>query len=204
MNGIIQWFEQLPPALIYLFVSAGAAIENIIPPVPADTFVLLGAFLSASGRASPWGVFFATWIGNVASATFVYFVARKRGPGFFRTRVGHWLLHPRQLDEIGRFYGRWGTPAILISRFLPAFRAVVPVFAGVTHVPWLRLVVPAAVASAAWYGFLVYIGAKAGQNWEQIVRFFERFSDWLLVVALVLLIAVGAWWWKSRRAHRHS
>ena len=204
MNGVLQWLEQLPPALVYLLIAAGAAIENIIPPIPADTFVLLGAFLSASGRASTWGVFFATWIANVASAAFVYFLARRHGPGFFRTRIGHWLLHPKQLDDIGRFYRRWGTPAILVSRFLPAFRAVVPVFAGVANVTWPRLVVPAAIASAAWYGLLVYIGASAGRNWDQIVSFFERFNDVLLVVAALLLVAVGAWWWKSRRAHRHS
>lgn len=204
MNGALQWLEQLPPALVYLFIAAGAAIENIIPPIPADTFVLLGAFLSASGRANTWGVFLATWIANVASATAVYFIARKHGPGFFRTRVGHWLLHPKQLEEISRFYDRWGTPAILVSRFLPAFRAVVPVFAGVANVTWPRLVLPAAVASAAWYGLLVYIGASAGRNWDQILRFFERFSNALLIAAIVLLIAVGVWWQRSRRAHRRS
>lgn len=203
MNGILQWLEQLPPVLVYLFIAIGAAIENIIPPVPADTFVLLGAFLSASGRASTWGVFLATWLANVGSATLVYFLARKHGRSFFRTRVGHFLLHPKQLEEIGKFYDRWGTPAILISRFLPAFRAVVPVFAGVTHVSWPRLVIPAAIASAAWYGMLVYIGASASRNWEEIVAFFQRFSNVLLGVAVVLIAAVGVWWWKSRRAHRH-
>ena len=46
-------------------IGAGAGIENIIPPVPADTFVLLGAFLSVSGRADPVIVFVATWVCNV-------------------------------------------------------------------------------------------------------------------------------------------
>jgi membrane protein DedA with SNARE-associated domain len=49
-----------------------------------------------------------------------------------------------------------------VSRFLPAFRALVPVFAGVTRVPLRRVLLPLALASALWYGALVYLGAMAG------------------------------------------
>jgi membrane protein DedA with SNARE-associated domain len=191
----------LPPALIYVTIGAGAAVENVIPPVPADTFVLLGAFLAESGRADPLLVFLVTWICNVVSAVLVYRLAHRYGRGFFTTRAGHWLLRPKQLETIGVFYERWGTPAIFVSRFLPAFRALVPVFAGVTHVPLHRVLPPLAVASAVWYGTLVYIGAAASRNWDAIMRFFAQFSSVLLAVAAVLIVLVAAWWVRSRREH---
>lgn len=189
----------LPPQLIYLTIGAGAAVENIIPPVPADTFVLLGAFLAESGRADPLLVFLVTWIFNVVSAVAVYRLAHRYGHGFFTTRAGHWLLRPKQLETIGVFYTRWGTPAIFVSRFLPAFRALVPVFAGVTHVPLSRVLPPLAIASGLWYGALVYLGAMASRNWDAIMRFFGQFSTGLLVVASVLIVLVAAWWIRSRR-----
>ena len=191
----------LPPALIYVAIGAGAAIENVIPPVPADTFVLLGAFLAESGRADPLLVFLVTWICNVATAVLVYRLAHRYGRGFFTTRAGHWLLRPKQLETIGIFYERWGTPAIFVSRFLPAFRALVPVFAGVTHVPLRRVLPPLAVASAVWYGTLVYIGAAASRNWNAIMSFFAQFSTALMAVAAVLIVLVAAWWVRSRREH---
>ena len=189
----------LPPQLIYLVIGAGAAVENIIPPVPADTFVLLGAFLAESGRADPLLVFLVTWVCNVASAVLVYRLAHRYGRGFFTTRAGHWLLRPKQLETIGVFYARWGTPAIFVSRFLPAFRALVPVFAGVTHVPLSRVLPPLAIASGLWYGALVYLGAMASRNWDAIMSFFGQFSTGLLVVASVLIVLVSAWWVRSRR-----
>lgn len=182
-------------------IGAGAGIENIIPPVPADTFVLLGAFLSVSGRADPVIVFVATWVCNVATAVVVYRLAHRYGRGFFSTRVGHWLLRPKQLQTVEGFYRKWGTPAIFVSRFLPAFRALVPVFAGVTHVPLSRVLPPLALASALWYGFLVYIGALAGRNWRAILAFFAQFSTGLLAVAAILIVIVAAWWVRSRREH---
>jgi hypothetical protein len=53
IDAVLEWLADLPPVLIYLVIGIGAAVENVFPPVPADTFVLLGAFLAASGRAEP-------------------------------------------------------------------------------------------------------------------------------------------------------
>jgi membrane protein DedA with SNARE-associated domain len=201
ISDLLRALTELPAWLIYLVLGVGAAIENFIPPVPADTFVLLGAFLSAGGKANLILVFLVTWILNVSAAITVYHLAGKYGQGFFQTRAGHWLLHPKQLEQIARFYASYGTPAILVSRFLPMFRAAVPVFAGVTHVPLMRVVPPMAIASACWYGALIYLGSAASRNWEEIMRFFGRFSAALLVIAGVLLAAFLYWWWRTRRNH---
>jgi membrane protein DedA with SNARE-associated domain len=197
---VLHWLAALPPVLIYLTIAIGAAVENVVPPVPADTFVLLGAFLAASGRADPVLVFLFTWVANVASAVGVYAVAHRYGQAFFATPAGHWLLKPRQMQQVGRFYERWGTPAIFLSRFLPAFRALVPVFAGVTHVPLRRVILPLAAASGLWYGALVYLGALAGRNWAAIVSFFQRASGAMLVLALVIGVLVALWWWRTRHS----
>src|SRR5688500_1116834 len=180
LPDFLQSIAALPPWLMYVVIGVGAAVENVIPPVPADTFVLLGAFLAAHGQANPWVVFLVTWVSNVASAIAVYAVAWRYGSRFFQTRIGTFLLQPHQLEKVGGFYQRFGTPAIFVSRFLPAFRAVVPVFAGISKVPSVPLVVPLMIASGLWYGALVYIGAAAGRNWSDIMRFFDRFSTILV------------------------
>jgi len=198
MGSLLQQLVSLPPLLIYLVLAAGAAVENVFPPVPADSFVLLGAFLAAAGRANPWLVLLSTWLANVATALGVYALAFHFGAAFFGTRAGRFLLHPRQLEQIGGFYRRWGTTAIFGSRFLPGFRAMVPVFAGVTRVsPW-RVLPPLALASALWYGALVYLGTLAGHNWRVIIAFFERASLVLGIIAGVLALALAAWWIRSR------
>jgi membrane protein DedA with SNARE-associated domain len=196
---VIHALAELSPALVYLVIATGAALENVFPPLPADTFVLLGALLAAAGRADPIHVFLWTWAANVGGAATVYALARRHGNRVFATPAGRWLLHPRQLEQVGHFYRRWGWPAIFLSRFLPGLRAVVPVFAGVAHVPAFRVLAPVAVASAIWYGFVVYVGAFAGQNLDAILALLERIGDVLLVVALIVIGAIVYWWWSSRR-----
>lgn len=204
IESLIRKLMQLPIWIVYVVIGAGAGVENFIPPIPADTFVLLGAFLAAGGRGSPWLVFLITWTCNVVSAAIVYFLAYHYGRKFFAMPVGHWLINKRQMDQIGRFYNKWGVPAIFMSRFFPAFRAMVPVFAGVTQVSFFKVFVPLAAASALWYGIVVYVGATAGENWEAIMSFFSRFSTVLLIIAAVLLVAFGVWWWRTRRHAEHD
>jgi membrane protein DedA with SNARE-associated domain len=161
--------------------------------------VLLGAFVSAEGKASPWAVFAVTWLCNVGAAIGVYYIARRYGERFFNTRVGKFLLNEKQMQQIGRFYDKWGMVAIFFSRFLPAFRAMVPVFAGVTRKPAIKVIPPLALASALWYGALVYVGARAGRSFDEIVAFFDRASNYLLIAAAVLGAAFLFWWFRSRR-----
>ncbi len=183
-------------------MGAGAAAENLVPPLPADTFVLFGAFLAANGRARPVIVWLVTWLPNVASAMIVYALARRYGRAFFATRMGRLLLHPRQLDRVHRFYDSWGALAIFVSRFLPGFRAVVPLFAGVSHVGAIRTGIPIFLASGLWYGFLVWLGYRAGLEWSVIEDLFSRYSRWLTIAAAPLAVLVVLWWWHTRRRRR--
>ncbi len=202
LNQILQILADLPPLLTYVVLGIGAALENVVPPIPADTFVILGGFLAAHGRAEPFIVFIATWGANLASALAVYAAGTRYGPRFFRGRWGRRLLEPNQLERLGAFYARWGHWAIFLTRFLPGFRAIVPVFAGVTHQRFLPVALPLAAASAIWYGFLTWLGVEAGQNIETIVGWVADLNRVLLGLALILAAGVLYWWARSRGADR--
>lgn len=167
--------------------------------MPADTFVLLGAFISVSGRADPWAVFFAVWVPNVTAALLVYALSRRFGPSFLGSPFGRWLLRPRHLEDIGRFYDRWGVPAIFVGRFVPAFRAVVPAFAGISGVSLWRVLLPVAASSAIWYGTLVLLGATAGRDVDAIVATFAQMGGVLVWIASICFVLVLVWWVRTRR-----
>ena len=98
VDGLLVWLRDVPPFLLYAVLGVGAAVENLVPLIPADTFVLLGGFLAARGSASEGVVFLVTWTSNVLSALAVYTAAYLYGESFFNTRIGRYLLDP----EAGR------------------------------------------------------------------------------------------------------
>jgi len=129
----------------------------------------------------------------------VYGLGHRLGRPFFRTRLGRRLLSRRQLHRLRRFYDLWGMPAIFLSRFLPGLRAVVPVFAGITHQRFLPVLLPIATASAIWYGTLVWLGTVAGRNLDRIVALVGDANRLLLLLSLFVTTALAVWWIRTRR-----
>lgn len=174
-------------------------MENVLPPVPSDAAVALGAFLSHRGVTTPFMVFLVTWSANLVGAAGVYLAARRYGPRVFASGAGRRLLAPRSLAVIEREYLRFGTIGIFISRFLPGIRAVVPPFAGLIGLGAARTLVPMGIASALWYGGITTLGAVIGAGWERIVGILAGVNRTLAVAAAILLAAAAVWYVVARR-----
>jgi len=200
IEALLRWLVAIPDALLYLLIGSAAAIENLVPPFPGDVIVVIGGVIAGAGGADPAILFLVVWLANAGSALFVYAVGRRYGPGFFQGRLGRFLLAPAQVDTLSVAYRRYGLPIIFFSRFLPIFRPIVPVFAGVARLGFWKTAIPILAASAVWYGFLVYLGAFTGQNLQTVLGLLDRIGGWMWGVALILLAACAGWWWKSRKA----
>ena len=200
MSGILDWLESLPVAALYACLAIIAAIENIFPPVPADTVVAFGSFLAARGHGTALGAFLSTWIGNVAGAMLMYAVGRHFGADWLQARLARRGGSDVQ-QRLERMYGKYGLLAIFMSRFLPGVRAIVPPFAGALRVPPIRAGAMIAVASAIWYGTVTIVAYRLGANWEQATAQMAGYQRTIAMVAVALAaLAVLVWWARKRRA----
>ena len=198
IDQLIAWMERLPEALVYVVIGVMAGLENIVPPVPADVVALTGGFLAGRGVTNVWLTFLVVWGSNVGTALFTYWIGRRYGTRFFQGPLGKMILQPGQMTRLAALYEKHGGKVIFFSRYLPGFRAVVPIFAGTSGMTLPRTALPIALASGLWYGLIVYLGATAGRNWEQIRAQVEASGRWLGLVALILFAVVATWWWKTR------
>lgn len=197
-EALLGLISQIPVESIYLLIGAGAALENVFPPVPSDVVVIAGAILADRGVLNPGLVFLVAWLGNLALAIGVYAASHRYGSGLFATRWGRWLLRPAQLERMALFYGDYGTVTILVSRFFPVFRVLVPAFAGISRLGFWRTAVPVAAASAIWYGVLIGFGIVFSRNLPRLLGPLERMNLTVGLVALALALLLGLLWWRTR------
>jgi len=196
VNSFFVWLNAVPIGTLYVALGAVAAIENVFPPIPADTVVALGSFLAARGRGSVVAAFLATWIGNVGSAMVMYGLGRRYGAAKLERR----LMGEKAAGadrRLGQMYGKYGVLALFASRFIPGIRALVPPFAGALRVPPLRAGLAIAGASAIWYGTVSYVGFTVGGNWQRVLYLVTEYGRILAAVAAVLLL-VGVVIWRTR------
>ena len=180
----------MPPLSVYVVLALLAAVENIVPPVPADMAVALGAFLSHRGVTNLPTVFAVTWASNMVGAIGVYFAARRYGRRLFASPAGRRLLAPGAILTMEREYLRFGILGIFIARLLPGIRAVVAPFAGLANLSATRALIPMAVASAAWYGAVSLLGSAIGAEWARIQAVVDVLNRTLGAVGITALLVL--------------
>lgn len=201
LERLLDALASLPLVPTYLVLMGLSALENVFPPVPADTAVALGAFLARRGEVSVVPLAVLCWLANLGSAAFTYHLGRRHGRAFFRDGWGRKLMPPEVLAALEEAYARHGTAGIFVSRFLPGLRAAVPPFAGVAGLLPARALLPAAIASAFWYAFLAFAGYELAQNWDAVKALVADTNRALAIAAVLLATVAAVWLWRrSRRA----
>ena len=197
--GRVDWLTNVPLSVLYLLMAAFAAVENVFPPVPADTVVALGSWLAARGQGSAFWAFFATWVGNVAGAGVMYAVGRRHGTAWMHRRFPA-LADEKNERRLRELHGKYGAVSLVVSRFIPGVRAIVPPFAGALRMSPVTTMLALSLASAVWYGLVSYLAFRAGADWESLMARVARLGRVTAIgAAAIIALAALVWWMRRRR-----
>ncbi len=200
MTDILAWLSSLPEPLLYGALVLAAFAENIFPPLPADTVIALGAFVAARGNGSAIGVFAATMIGNIGGAMMMYGLGHRFGLPWLMQRVPA-LFPAGATERITERFKTQGLFAVIVSRFLPGVRAVVPPLAGAMGIGAVRALIAMSVASGAWYGLICVLAFRAGENADVVLeRIAGQQQTVGLVAAVIVVLGVCLLWWRRQRS----
>ncbi|MGV3708584.1 MAG: DedA family protein [Gemmatimonas sp.] len=200
MLGILDWLNTLPTALLYIVIGAAAFIENVFPPAPADVAIALGAFVVARGEGNVVAVWTATMIGNVGGAMLMYYLGHRFGMPWLEKKMP--ALRGDGGKKFEAQYKRYGIPGLVVSRFLPGVRAVVPPIAGAMHIGAVRSALAMGLASGAWYAGVCVLAFRAGSNAEALLEKVGQSQKWLGIGAGVIVVIGLAFWFIRRKSSK--
>jgi membrane protein DedA with SNARE-associated domain len=202
MTDMLAWLSSLPEPLLYGAIVLAAFAENVFPPLPADTVIALGAFVAARGNGSAVGVWTATMLGNIGGAMMMYGLGHRYGLP--------WLLHrfpalfpAGAAERMTVRFKTQGLFAVIVSRFLPGVRAVVPPLAGALGIGAGRALIAMSLASGGWYGLVCVLAFRAGANADALLaRIAGQQKTVGLVAAALVVGALAVLWWRALRRQR--
>ncbi len=200
MHDLLNWLGTLPEPLLYGAILLAAFAENVFPPLPADTVVALGAFVAARGNGTALGAWSATMIGNIGGAMLMFGLGRRFGMPWLQQKFPAVFAGKASERFIARFNSQ-GMLAVVVSRFLPAVRAVVPPVAGALGIGAARAAIAMSLASGAWYGLVCWLSFRVGANADALLARIASQQRTIGLVALTLVLVVAAvLWWRHRHA----
>ncbi len=197
---MFEWITDTMAAGGYWGLAFLMLIENVFPPIPSEIVMSLAGFLAAQGRMSLPLVVLVGTIGSVAGATFWYYIGLWLGIDRLRDwadRHGRWLtISGRDVDAVNHWFARHGQWAVLVGRFLPGFRTLISVPAGVARMPLGRFLLYSTLGTVVWIGFLAVVGYLLQSQ-------FARVADWIDPIGWGTLGALaGIYLWRLIRQPR--
>lgn len=149
--------------------------------------MLFAGFDVYQGKLSLIGIIIAGVVGDMLGASIAYGI----GYWFREVLLRHGAkihVSGRRLERAQRWFERYGSPVVFISRLLPGVRAVFPYAAGVSEMPFWRFFVFALLGSIVWITGLAVLGREVGHDWSSWKNHLE-YGDYALVALVVLAIA---------------
>jgi membrane protein DedA with SNARE-associated domain len=177
------------------------ALENVVPPIPSEVIMGLGGMAVARGDMALVPLVLWGTAGTTAGNYFWYFIGRNIGYERFRpfiARHGRWLtMEWRDVENLHRFFVKHGGWVVFVFRFMPTFRTIISLPAGMTRMPLWRFLLWTFAGSLIWNTVLAGAGLYLGSRFRELEQYVGP-----VAIATIVLIAVAYLYrvatWKPR------
>ncbi|WP_422056376.1 DedA family protein [Sphingomonas sp.] len=176
-------------------------LENVFPPIPSEVIMGFGGMAVARGDMDMTPLLIVATLGTTAGNMVWYGIGRWIGIARlkpFVDRYGRWLtLTWDEVEQLNRFFNRHGLWVVFFFRFLPTFRTMISLPAGMAKMGMPRFLLATFVGSAIWNAVLAYAGLLLGSRFEELQVYVGPVAI-LTTAAVVVVWAYRVVTWKRR------
>ncbi len=170
--------------LLVIFIESG-----IIPaPLPGDSLlVLAGAFSATSANSNDphlnlAAVVFGSLAAAILGAELGYLIGRRYGTRLFKD--GAKIFKTEYLVRAQEFFDRRGAASVVIARFVPIVRTIVPMLAGAGKMSHRKFAAANVVGAVVWTVGISMLGFWLGKSVD-IDRYIYPIVAVIIVLSLI-------------------
>ncbi len=170
---------------VIIFAETGLIVASFIMPfLPGDALIFAIGMIAANDQQNHLHIEYiipllmaAAILGDNVN----YFVGRKFG-NWLLEHPGKFKIKPDHLDKATRFFNENGKKAIVIARFMPVVRTIIPFVCGTTRVDYKTFLIYSLLGAFLWVGLISVLGYFLG-TYDFVQRNLEYFIIGIIVAA---------------------
>jgi membrane protein DedA with SNARE-associated domain len=173
-------------------VFANVLLAQAGVPIPAvPILVVAGAFV-AQGQIALAPLLLVSIVASLIGDTVWYWAGRRYGYGVLRTLCRVAIEPDSCVKQTENIFERWGTPSLVLAKYVPGFATVAPPLAGTMRVGLAAFLGYSAIAALLWAGLPVALGAAFHAEVERALEWLESMGTGAVAgIAAVVLLYIG-------------
>lgn len=200
---IDQWAHN--PTILVLIVGIVALLESLAVVgliMPGVVMLTAAASLAGHDHVSIAALMISAFIGAVLGDGLSYWLGRTQCE-----RIRSWWpfnRHPEWVDKGERFFTRHGALSVAFGRFVGPVRPIIPMVAGMMHMPPTRFVTVNVISALFWAPAYLLPGYYLGRSWQRMIHLPPGTEQWLSALVFMLIVLGFALSWLRRQLDRDS
>lgn len=151
--------------------------------LPGDSLLFAAGILAAQGTLNPVALALIVIFAAIAGDATSYWIGRYGGEAVLRRYPR--LIKQRDIERTKRFYERWGARAIVLARFVPIVRTIVPVLAGVGEMRYDRFLPFNIIGGIIWGPIMIALGYFLGRSMPNTIHYLLPLSFGIVLLSLL-------------------
>lgn len=145
---------------IILFIETATILGSLLP---GDSLIfILGIALSTTLNFPIWLALPIIIVSAIAGSQVGYWTGKKLGPAIMKKRKRNFLFNEENIAKSRAIIDKYGPRAIVLARFIPVLRALVPLFVGMMGMESKKYFKYNVIGALLWGGVLLLLGWGLG------------------------------------------
>jgi membrane protein DedA with SNARE-associated domain len=192
MDAVFQWISTYGYPAIFVLLTLG--VVGI--PIPDETLLVFCGYLISKGKMNPFVAWIFALMGSWCGISLSYFIGRTFGIGVVH-KFGKYLhLDEERLAKIHQWFDRIGHWALLFGYYIAGVRHFTAIVAGTSRLGFPSFMAYAWTGGLLWVTTFLTLGYFLGENWQRVAEIVHH--DIVEVSIVLIVVAIGYYWWRKR------
>lgn len=173
-----------------IFAETGLIVASFIMPfLPGDALIFAVGMIAANDQQNHLHIEYIIpllMLAAILGDTLNYYVGSRFGK-WLLAHPGKFYIQPQHIEKATQFFEEHGKKAIIIARFMPVVRTIIPFICGTTKLNYTTFITYSFIGAVLWVGVISILGYFLG-GFTFVQNNLEYFIFGIIIAANLPLI----------------
>lgn len=189
LSKLIEKYDNWIYAILFflVFAETGLIVMSFLMPfLPGDALIFAIGMIAARGELDITIVIPLLIVAALLGDNVNYYVGRRFGT-FILNSEKTFIIRKSHIKRAQEFFEKNGRNSIIIARFIPVVRTIVPFLSGATNVPYKTFLKFSFIGAVLWVALISLLGYFLGQI-DYVKEHLEKFIILIVIIANLPLL----------------